>query len=129
MEGKQMMRHPEASNCEEPVLSPLGLNGHRDRNPECPVIVTEGHPTRAATLNRQMAATANLKFEGGHGSKCPYLAFLLTSKLLLVVHVSQTQPEDRAREPGQSARAWSITLFKVSLLQPQTRAEKDGECT
>lgn len=72
------MEYPEADNCEKPVLSPLGLKGHRGCNTECPIIVTEGHPTRAVTLNRQMVVTANPQFERVHGNKYPYLAFLLT---------------------------------------------------
>lgn len=83
MEGKQeMMKYPEASNCGKPVSSLLGLRGLTDCNSECVVMVTEGH-LRAVTLSRQMAAT-----EGIHGSKYSYLAFLLTSNLLLVVHIS-----------------------------------------
>ena len=31
MKGNQeMMKYPEASNCEKPVLQPLGLKGHRE---------------------------------------------------------------------------------------------------
>ena len=99
MEGKQeKMKYSEPSNCEKPVLAPLGLKGHRDCNPEHPVLEIEDHLARAVALNRQMAATASLKSEGAPGSKYPFLAFLLTSNLLLAVHISQTQPENTEQE-------------------------------
>lgn len=99
MEGKQeKMKYSEPGNCEKPVLlTPLGLKGHRDCNPEYPVLELEGRLARTVTLNRQMAATASLKFEGVPGSKYPYFAFLLTFNLL-AVHINQTQSEDTEQE-------------------------------
>ena len=67
-----------------------------------------------------MSGTANLKFDGVHGNKYPYLALLLTSNLLLVVHISQTQPEDTEQErlvnkavKGQPPGPWLVYIAQL----------------